>query len=239
MADSLKEREAALMEANKELEAFTYSVSHDLKSPILAIEGFSHMLSKHADCLDTEGFRLLEVIRVNTYRLRQIIDDLLALSKAGRHRIRKAALNLTEMIKQVFEELRSIEPERDLQLIVQDLPPALGDPSLIRQVLVNLLGNAVKFTGTRKTSLIVVGGNVEEQENIYFVRDNGVGFNKRYAHKLFEVFQRLHSQEEFKGTGVGLTIVKRIIDRHGGRVWAEGKADEGATFYFALPKNGG
>ena len=143
------------------------------------------------------------------------------------------------MANQVFEQLKSQNPERDLQFIIKDLPPAHGDPSLIKQVIVNLLTNAVKYANQGKTAVIEVGGKYEENETIYYVKDNGIGFDERYADKLFGVFQRLHSGEEYEGTGVGLAIVKRITERHGGRVWAEGKVNEGATFYFALPKNGG
>ena len=142
------------------------------------------------------------------------------------------------MTRQVFDQLRAEAPERDLQLTVGDLPPAWGDQSLLYQVMQNLLANAVKFTKSRKTAVIEVGGRTEDKENIYYVKDNGVGFDERYVSNLFRPFQRLHGGEEYEGTGVGLAIVKRIIQRHGGRVWAEGKVNEGATFYFSLPKNG-
>lgn len=232
----LNQKTSELKTAVEELEAFSSSVAHDLKNPLLVIEGFSLMLAKQAGCLDAESRRLLEVIRTNTRHMRQLINDLLMLSKTGRHRVKKSTLNLAEMTKQVFAELRRQEGRRDLQLMVEDLPLALGDPGLLMQVLVNLLSNAIKFTGTRETALIVVGGKAGDQENIYFVQDNGVGFEEKYSHKLFEVFQRLHSWEEFEGTGLGLTIVKRIVQRHGGRVWAEGKVGQGATFYFSLPQ---
>ena len=235
----VKERTAELEFANRELESFSYSVSHDLKAPIRAIQGFSRILiGEHAAQLNTEGLRLLNVITSNTKFMAALIDDLLALSRLGRHEIRKGSINLTAMARQVFEQLKSQEPERDLQFIIKDLPPAHGDPSLIKQVMMNLLTNAVKYTKQRKTAVIEVDGKDEEKETIYYVKDNGIGFDERYADKLFGVFQRLHSGEEYEGTGVGLAIVKRIVERHGGRVWAEGKVDEGATFYFTLPKNG-
>jgi light-regulated signal transduction histidine kinase (bacteriophytochrome) len=237
----VKERTAELEFANRELESFSYSVSHDLKAPIRAIQGFSRMLAgEHAARLDTEGLRLLHVITSNTRTMARLIDDLLTLSRLGRHEIRKANVNMTAMVRKIFERLRSQEPERDVQLIIKDLPPSLGDQSLLHQVMENLLTNAIKYTKLRKTAVIHVGGKDEDNETLYYVKDNGVGFDARYAHKLFEVFQRLHGgEEEYEGTGVGLAIVKRIVERHGGRVWAEGKVNAGATFYFALPKNGG
>jgi two-component system sensor kinase len=234
----VKARTAELEFANREMEAFSYSVSHDLKAPIRAIQGFSRMLvGEHAAKLDAEGLRLLQVVCDNTTLMHHLIDDLLALSRLGRLQIRKSVINLTAMVRQIFDQLRTQTPERDLRLTVGDLPPALGDQSLLNQVMMNLLGNAVKFTKSRETAVIEVGGRTEGKEDIYYVKDNGVGFDERYADKLFGVFQRLHDGEEFEGTGVGLSIVKRIVQRHGGRVWAEGKVGEGATFYFALPKN--
>jgi signal transduction histidine kinase len=233
----VKKRTAELEFANRELEAFSYSVSHDLKAPLRAIQGFSRMLmGGHAAQLDVEGARLLNVITTNTRLMAALIDDLLALSRVGRHEIRKGSVNLAAMVNQAFEQLKSQDPERDLQCIIKDLPPAHGDASLMNQVLVNLLANAVKYTRRRKTAVIEVGGRCEENETIYYVKDNGIGFDERYADKLFGVFQRLQSGDEYEGTGVGLAIVKRIIQRHGGRVWAEGKVDGGATFFFALPK---
>jgi signal transduction histidine kinase len=234
----VKARTAELEFANREMEAFSYSVSHDLKAPIRAIQGFSRMLvGEHAAKLDAEGLRLLQVVCDNTELMHHLIDDLLALSRLGRLQIRKSVINLTAMVRQIFDQLRTQTPERDLRLTVGDLPPALGDQSLLNQVMMNLLGNAVKFTKSRETAVIEVGGRTEGKEDIYYVKDNGVGFDERYADKLFGVFQRLHGGEEFEGTGVGLSIVKRIVQRHGGRVWAEAKVGEGATFYFALPKN--
>ncbi|MBM4272943.1 MAG: PAS domain-containing protein [Deltaproteobacteria bacterium] len=235
----VRERTAELEAANREMESFSYSVSHDLKAPVRAIEGFSRILiDDHTDKLDAEGLRLLKVICDNTKIMHHLIDDLLALSRLGRLQIMKSVVNLTAMTKQVFEELRSQAPERDLQLTLGDLPPGLGDNALLYQVILNLLANAIKYTKPRKTAVIEVGGKDGENETIYYVMDNGIGFDERYAHQLYGVFQRLHGGQEYEGTGVGLAIVKRIIERHGGRVWAEGKAGEGATFYFALPKDG-
>ncbi len=233
----VKERTTQLEAANKELEAFSYSVSHDLKAPLRAIHGFSSILGeKHASQLDSEGLRLLQVVRENTRIMGQLIDDLLALSHLGRQELRKVRVDLTSMARQIFDQLASQEPERHLKFIVADLPQAFGDSSLIKQVLVNLLNNAVKYTRQAKVACIEIGCSEEADEIIYFVRDNGVGFDERYVHKLFGVFQRLHRGSEYEGTGVGLALVKRIVERHGGRTWAEGKVNEGATFYFALPR---
>ncbi len=236
----VKERTAQLESANKEMEAFSYSVSHDLKAPLRAIQGFSRILmEEHSARLDAEGLRLLSVIISNTNLMAHLIDDLLALSRLGRHAIGKGSVNLTATVRQISEQIKSHEPERDLQFMINDLPPAQGDRFLLSQVMQNLLDNAVKYTKPKKSALIEVGGKDEENETIYYVKDNGAGFDESYAHKLFGVFQRLHGGGEYEGTGVGLAIVKRIVERHGGRVWAEGKVNEGATFYFALPKNGG
>jgi light-regulated signal transduction histidine kinase (bacteriophytochrome) len=233
----VKDRTAELEFANRELEAFTYSASHDLKAPLRAIQGFSRiLLNERASGLDEEGLRLLDVIVSNTQVMTRLIDDLLALSRLGRQQIIKSQIDLAEMARKVFELLQVQEPDRDLQLVVSDLPPAWGEPSLLNQVMMNLLGNAMKYTRPKKTAVIEVAGHTEGRETIYSIKDNGVGFDMRYAHKLFGVFQRLHSGPEYEGTGVGLAIVQRIIQRHGGRVWAQGKVGEGATFYFALPQ---
>ena len=237
--EALRKRTTDLEFVNQELESFSYSVSHDLKAPVRAIGGFTRILAdNHADKLDAEGLRLLEVIRTNTNLMNALIDDLLALARLGRVSIKKSLVDLTVMANQVFTQLRADNPDRDLQITIGDLPPALGDHSLLYQVMVNLLANAVKFTKSREVAIIEVGGRGGDQENIYYIRDNGAGFDERYLSSLFRPFQRLHSAEEFEGTGVGLAIVKRIIQRHGGRAWAEGRVGEGAIFYFSLPKNG-
>jgi len=237
--EALRKRTAELEFANRELESFSYSVSHDLKAPVRAIGGFARILaSEYAGKLDSEGLRLLQIIRTNTDLMSALIDDLLALARLGRVQIKKSLVNMTVITNQVVTQLRADTPNRDLHLTIGDLPPALGDHSLLYQVMVNLLTNAVKFTKSRPSAIIEVGGRIEDQENIYYVKDNGAGFDARFIGNLFRPFQRLHRSEEFEGTGVGLALVKRIIQRHGGRVWAEGKVDEGATFYFSLPKNG-
>lgn len=236
--DDLRSKQQLLEAANEDLESFSYSVSHDLKAPVRAIEGFSRMLmGEHADKLDAEALRLLQVITTNTKLMHHLIDDLMALSRLGRMQVRKSVVNLAAMTNTVFERLRAQEPERDLRLTVGDLPLGWGDQSLLYQVMENLLANAFKFTRSRKTAVIEVGGRPRAKENIYCVKDNGVGFAERYTSDLFRPFQRLHGDEEYEGTGIGLAIVQRVIQRHGGRVWAEGKVNEGSTFYFALPKN--
>ena len=231
----VRDRTAQLEAANKELEAFSYSVSHDLRAPLRAIDGFSRMiLEDYIDKLDDEGKRFLNIIQGNTKKMGQLIDDLLVFSRLGRQEIRASGIDMGKLAKAVSEELKLAVPERKLKFTINTLIPAQGDQAMIRQVFVNLLSNAVKFTRSTKTSIIEVGGWTEENENIYYVKDNGVGFDMQYVSKLFGVFQRLHSSSEFEGTGVGLAIVQRIIHRHGGRVWAEGEVEKGATFYFTL-----
>ncbi len=233
----VRDRTAQLEASNKELEAFSYSISHDLRAPLRAIDGFSRMLlDDYTDKLDAEGRRRLNVIRDSTRKMGQLIDDLLAFSRMGRREMTHSDIDMAGLARAVGEELRTATPERILQFTVNTPPPARGDQSMIRQVFANLLSNAVKFTRPRETAIIEVGGRAEEGGNVYYVRDNGVGFDMQYVNKLFGVFSRLHSVEEFEGTGVGLALVQRIIHRHGGRVWAEGKVNEGATFFFALPR---
>jgi signal transduction histidine kinase len=231
------ERTAQLETANKVLEAFSYSVSHDLRAPLRAIDGFSRVvLEDYIDKLDDEGKRYLNIIGSNTKKMGQLIDDLLLFSRLGRQEIRVSGIDMGKLAKAVFEELKLAVPERKLKFTINTLIPAQGDQAMIRQVLVNLLSNAVKFTRPKERAVIEVDGRSEGNENVYTVKDNGVGFDMQYINKLFGVFQRLHSSEEFEGTGVGLAIVQRIIHSHSGRVWAEGKVGEGATFYFTLPR---
>jgi len=232
------QRTQALEGTNAELESFSYSVSHDLRAPLRAIHGFARiLLEDHQTKLDPEAQRLLGVIDQNTRRMGQLIDDLLSFSRLGRKELASARVDMTEMARVVADELRRAEPERNGQLEVRidPLRPAQGDRALLRQVLSNLLQNAMKFTRAQPHAQIEVGSRPDGTETVYYVKDNGAGFDARYVDKLFGVFQRLHSTEEFEGTGVGLAIVKRIVQRHGGRVWAEGKLNEGATFYFSLP----
>jgi PAS domain S-box-containing protein len=234
------ERTEQLEAANKELESFSYSVSHDLRTPLRAIDGFSHiLLDDYADKLDDEGKRLLNVVRDNTGRMGQLIDDILQFSRTGRLELVFSEIDMERLAREAAEELKpAIAAGSKLQLEIAALPRAQGDRAMMHQVFVNLLSNAIKFSRTRETPAIRVGASVKPEETIYYVQDNGVGFDMQYSNKLFGVFQRLHSMNEFEGTGIGLAIVKRIITRHGGRVWAEGKVNEGAALYFALPNRG-
>ncbi|HYA12633.1 MAG TPA: ATP-binding protein [Thermodesulfovibrionales bacterium] len=230
------ERTAQLEAANKELEAFSYSVSHDLRTPLRTIDGFSRMLvEEYIDRLGDEGKRLLNIIRTNTKKMRELIDDLLSLSRIGRKEIELLEIDMDKLARVAFDEIKVTAPDKELQFNIKPLPSAYGDLGMIRQVFTNLLLNAIKFTKPKETAVVEVGGYTENSKNVYYVKDNGVGFDMQHVNKLFGAFQRLHSEKEFEGTGIGLAIVQRIIRYHGGRVWAEGKVNEGATFYFALP----
>ena len=230
-----KRAEQATEERTAELEAFSYSVSHDLRAPLRAIDGFSRiLLEEYGDKLDPEANRLLDVIRSNTSNMGRLIDDLLAFSRLGRQEMNPTTIDVRELAAAVMDELKSANTNPDVQEHIAELPPVRGDRAMIRQVFVNLLSNALKFTSTRDAAVIEIGHMVANGEDVYYVKDNGVGFEMQYADKLFGVFQRLHTPDEFEGTGVGLAIVHRIIQRHGGRVWAEGKVNEGATFFFTL-----
>lgn len=230
------ERTGDLREANRELEAFSYTVSHDLKAPLRAIDGFSRILEKdHGNDLDEEGRRLLGVIRTNAIQMAHLINDLLAFSRLGRTELRRTRVDLGALVESVLEDLRPEMEGRSVNLVVGDLPDAWGDRFLLRQVFLNLLSNAFKFTSTREEARILLGGRKEGSDLVVQIQDNGVGFDPDYAHKLFEAFQRLHHADEFPGSGVGLANVRRIVERHGGRVWAEGKMEAGATFYFTIP----
>ncbi|MCJ7819435.1 MAG: DUF3365 domain-containing protein, partial [Syntrophales bacterium] len=234
----VKRRTAQLEAANRELESFSYSVSHDLRAPLRAIDGFSRILLKdHADRLDAEGHRLLDIIRANTQNMGQLIDDLLAFSRLGRREVKAADLDMGTLVRNVVEELQNTPGDRTVEWDLKPLPAARADRALMHQVWVNLLGNALKFTRLKEAASIEVGCRPAGDEDIFYVKDNGVGFNMQFAHKLFGVFQRLHRYEEFEGTGVGLALVQRIVQRHGGRVWAEGQVNGGACFYFSLPRH--
>lgn len=236
----VKERTSQLADLNRELETFSYSVSHDLKAPLRAIEGFCRiLLEDYAPCFDDEGRRYASIIMKNVSHMSNLINDLLAFSRMGRTQIGKTTVPMQDLTRAVFEELRLIYPERDIRLQLEPLPDTYGDPSMLRQVMENLLSNAMKFTRIRPVSNITVGFEDRDHEVVYFVRDNGVGFDMKYAGKLFGVFQRLHAPDEYEGTGVGLAIIQRIIFRHGGRVWADARLNEGAEFGFALPKPAG
>jgi PAS domain S-box-containing protein len=229
-------RTAELEAANKELEAFSYSVSHDLRAPLRAIDGFARILAEdYGPSLDTEGLRLLGVVIDNSRKMGQLIDDLLAFSRLGRREMEIRPLAMGDLVQAAWSEVLQGEGERRVRFTAGPLPPAQGDPALVSQVWKNLLSNALKYTRGRPEAVI----EVLADGGVYAVKDNGVGFDMAYADKLFGVFQRLHSAQEYEGTGIGLSLVKRIVGRHGGEVWAQGRVDGGATFSFTLPGTGG
>ncbi len=237
--DTAETARADLERANAELESFSYSVAHDLRAPLRAIDGFSRILSEeHAGSLDDEGRRLLGVVISSVGRMGRLIDDLLAFSRLGRAGLSLADVDMAAMVNDVAAELWALEPDRSVDVEVGALGHARCDRSMARQVWVNLLANSLKFTRPRETAHIVVDREDHGRETVYSIRDNGVGFDMRYAAKLFGVFERLHPTADFEGTGTGLAIVRRIVERHGGRVWADGVVDEGATFAFTLAPGG-
>jgi PAS domain S-box-containing protein len=229
------ERTAQLEAANKELEAFSFSVSHDLRAPLRAVNGFAEIaLTEFGPQLDPEGRRYLERIRNGGLRMGELIDDLLAFSRLSRHSMNLQAVNPVKLVRIVIDESEAQCKDRQIEFEVGELPVCQGDPSLLKQVWVNLIFNAIKYTRGRQPARIEIGSDRINDRNVYFIRDNGAGFDMRYADKLFGVFQRLHRADEFEGTGVGLAIVQRIVHRHGGRIWAEASPGRGATFYFTL-----
>jgi light-regulated signal transduction histidine kinase (bacteriophytochrome) len=232
----LHQRAAQLEEANKELESFSYSVSHDLRAPLRHIHGYVEMLQRATEGqLSEQARRYLNTITEASVEMGQLIDDLLAFSRMGRTEMRESRVDVGVMVQDTIRSLDMATTGRNIVWQTAPLPAVLGDPSLVKQVLTNLIGNAVKYSRKRDPARIEIGCAGEEDGRIIlFVRDNGAGFDMQYAHKLFGVFQRLHRAEEFEGTGIGLATVQRIVTRHGGRVWAEGAVDEGATFYFTL-----
>ncbi len=233
---SLEQRAAELEIANGELESFSYSVSHDLRTPLAAIDGFSHLLEEEYDAnLPAEGKRYLNLIRTGTRQMDELITSLLRLSRLTRHALKKETVNMNALVTQAVETMASEWQRPDVTLDVNPLPDAKADPVLLKQVWVNLIGNAYKFTRKRDHARIEIGcDRRDDAQRVYYVRDNGVGFDMRQADRLFGVFQRLHGDDEYEGTGVGLATVQRIIRRHGGRVWAEAQPNHGATFYFTL-----
>jgi light-regulated signal transduction histidine kinase (bacteriophytochrome) len=235
----LEQRVAELTAANRELDAFTYSLAHDLRAPLRHIHGFANILSQSWEAkMDGEGKRLLAKVVKSSKEMGFLVDDLLKFARLGRVELQRTAVDLSQVVEEVRQQLEPEIQGRSIVWEVDDLPVVAGDAALLRQVFVNLLSNAVKYTSKEDTAKIEVGSRNGENKAMVFVRDNGSGFEMKYADKLFRVFQRLHRAEEFEGTGIGLANVRRIIERHGGHVWAEGEPGVGATFYFHLPAKG-
>jgi PAS domain S-box-containing protein len=229
------ERTIQLEAANKDLEAFSYSVSHDLRAPLRAISGFSRIvLEDHAATLDPEGSRYLHMVDKSARQMGQLIDDLLTFSRTGRQPLTVQTVNTTDVVNACLADLKDMQENRHVTISVGDLPDCEADASLLKQVWLNLLGNALKYTRKRDPAVITIGSRREGGTDGFFVEDNGAGFDMKYADKLFGVFQRLHLTDDYEGTGVGLALVQRIVQRHGGRVWAEAKLNLGATFHFTL-----
>jgi len=234
MHEQQLEKNAELEILNRDMESFGYSVSHDLRSPLLVIEKFALILEKeHAALLDKEGQHFVSVIRNNSTKMRALVEDLLAFSKLGQQSLQLELVRFDGLIDDIVRELKEINGTRQIQFNITALPPALADEKILHQVWWNLIENAVKYTRTKPSAVISIGYK-ESNPPVYFVEDNGVGFDTAYAHKLFNVFQRLHSSKEFEGSGVGLAIVERIVGKHGGRIWAESTLGVGSTFYFTL-----
>lgn len=235
----LKEERHKLEFANKELEAFTYSVSHDLRAPLRAINGFARFLIEdYSDKIDEEGIRFINTIRENATTMDQLISDMLNLSQVSRTSINQSRVDMGDVARSMYQEVATDKEKKEFHLTIQKMPPVNCDPSLIKPVWQNLIGNALKYSSGSKIKKIIIGAEENEEETRFYIKDHGAGFDDKYKDKLFGVFQRLHREKEFKGTGVGLAIVHRIIHRHGGKVWADGKVNEGATFYFSLPRKG-
>lgn len=233
--EALREAKAAAEEANRELESFSYSVAHDLRAPLRSIDGFSQALLE--DCagqLSADGTRYLQYVRESTERMSHLIEDLLSLSRVSRIELARAPVDLALLSRKVLDRLRARDPDRKAEIVIPKELTADCDPRLMTAALENLLGNAWKFTSRRALARIELGTEAGRRPTVFFIRDNGAGFDMARAKKLFGVFQRLHSTDEFEGTGIGLATVQRIIRRHGGRVWAEAMVDRGATFFFTL-----
>jgi PAS domain S-box-containing protein len=236
LEQKVQKRTASLEAVNAELESFSYSVSHDLRAPLRSVHGYMKIFSEdYANQLDDEAKRLIGIILDSAQKMGRLIDDLLEFSRLGRRDLTRGILPMKQMVDGICKELVSAETGRVVKVELHDLPDAFADTVTIRQVWINLLSNAIKYSGGKSESIIRIEGQVVDQEVVYQVSDNGAGFDMRYYDKLFGVFQRLHRESEFEGTGVGLAIVQRIVGKHGGRIWAEGRVDHGATFWFSLP----
>jgi light-regulated signal transduction histidine kinase (bacteriophytochrome) len=235
LENRVSERTAQLQAVNKELEAFSYSVSHDLRAPLRTIDGFSQaIMEDYADKLDTDGKRYLQRVREGSQQMAQLIDDMLTLSRLTRGEIKKEPVDLSALARGIAADLHTHEPERNVDFIIQDGIVVQADKRLIQAVLQNLIGNAWKFSSHHNKALIEFGVIEKPEGPVYFVKDDGAGFDMAYADKLFGAFQRLHDTNEFPGSGIGLATVQRVINRHGGKIWAESAIEKGATFYFTL-----
>ncbi len=238
LEDLVAERTAKLTAANQDLESFSYSVSHDLRAPLRHMAGFAELLQKHMQSqLDEKAEHYLATITSSAKQMGVLIDDLLAFSRMGHSEMQKNKINLNPLVKSAIRGSQHEVKARDIRWDIDDLPDVYGDPSMLSLVISNLVSNAIKYTSTRSHAEIEIGYKNDKDEIIFFIKDNGIGFDMTYADRLFGVFQRLHTQDEFEGTGIGLANVQRIISRHGGRVWAEGAVGQGASFYFSLPKH--
>jgi light-regulated signal transduction histidine kinase (bacteriophytochrome) len=237
LEERVRQSTAELAVANHELEAFTYSVAHDLRAPLRAVGGFARMMVEHhAGMLPADGHHQLERIRANAAKMGQLIDGLLDLSRCSRQALHKNEVSVTDIVQQVLGRLQAQQAGRHVEVCVKDLATCQADPTLLEKAYANLLSNALKFTRNRDPARIEVGWQEDLGRRVYFVKDNGAGFEMEYAGRLFGVFQRLHRAEQFEGAGVGLAITHRIIRRHGGQIWAEGAPEKGATFYFTLDR---
>ncbi|MGJ4788276.1 hybrid sensor histidine kinase/response regulator [Leptospira koniambonensis] len=233
----LQKKNEELEIANKELDAFCYSVSHDLRGPLRAIEGFAKILQEDfAKDLDDEAKRILGVIIGSTLKMDSLIDSLLLLSRMGKKEITKTIVNVSELVQHTLDELQTGTQNEKTKIQIGELFPVMGDIELLGQVFINLISNAIKYSSKKEKPIVEIGCNQSNGENTYFVKDNGAGFNMKYQNRLFGVFQRLHDNRDFEGIGIGLAIVHRIVTRHGGKVWAEGEVDKGATFYITFPQ---
>jgi signal transduction histidine kinase len=236
LEQKVQERTSELESLNRELESFSYSISHDLRAPLRAINGYMNIFAEdYSDKVDDEGRRLMQIVLKNSQKMGVLIDDLLSFSKLGRKELSKTNFSMKNTVTAIWEDQVRMENNRDIELNMTELPDCYAEKSLIQQVWINLISNALKYSNKKEKTQIWIGAEKKENEVIYFVKDNGAGFDMKYYNKLFGVFQRLHSGEEFEGTGVGLAIVQRIVEKHEGKIWADAKVGEGATFYFSLP----
>ncbi len=236
LEDKIAERTIQLKKSNEELEAFSYSVSHDLRAPLRGALAFANILhDEYGNKLDDEAKRIINIIKDSTLKMGTLIDDLLAFSRMGKKGINKVPVDISIVVNEIVSDLVRQTSRNHIHWNIQDLPNAMADVNMIRQAWINLISNAIKYSGTREKPVIEIGWYPADGQTVFFIKDNGVGFDEEFKDKLFKVFQRLHDADEFEGTGVGLALVEKIISGHDGKVWAEGKEGEGACFYFSLP----